>query len=173
MSEERRVWLALLDEAPSVADAVATLHDGSDAPAGYLAAWRRRSKPVRDARRVDPRVLDRDGRGGWLSLVWPSRDALVPFDDAAVQQARRAVLADPMPADIVSTLLRDDSSFAGSVVLRRGVGAPRRLVDDPFARVAAARLLRVGPGLFGVVPPPPGPVIERHGSSVPWPGGTF
>jgi hypothetical protein len=44
-----------------------------------------------------------------------------------------------------------------------------RVVDDPFARIFPARLLRVEAGLFGRVPPPGGPTIERYGSAQPWP----
>jgi hypothetical protein len=39
----------------------------------------------------------------------------------------------------------------------------------PFARIFPARLLRVEAGLFGRVPPPGGPTIERYGSAQPWP----
>jgi hypothetical protein len=168
VSAEPRLWLALLEERPPGADAVAEVAEG-----GWLAGWLRRAKPVREARRADPRVLDPQGEAATVSLVLPPRDALVPFDDPAVQGARRAVLADAEPADLVTTLLVDDTHFAGALTARRGPCAEARLRDDPFARVDRARLLHVGPGLLGRVAPPPGPVIERHGSAVPWPGGRF
>jgi hypothetical protein len=56
---------------------------------------------------------------------------------------------------------------------RRGPDALGRLRDDPFRRVSRGRLLLVDAGLLGTVAPPPGPVIERHGSDVPWPGRRF
>ena len=102
----------------------------------------------------------------------PGRGAWPLFDDPAVQQARRRVLAG-RPAALVSTLLADDSHFAGALTLRRGPGALELLRDDPFARVAPASLLHVGPGLLGRVPAPTGPTIERHGSAQPWPWDRF
>ncbi len=48
-----------------------------------------------------------------------------------------------------------------------------RLADDPFARIFPARLLDVDSGLFGAVPPPAGPTIERYGSTEPWPWDRF
>jgi len=168
-----RCWLALVDAAPPTADAAAALRTPSGAPAGWLAAWLRASKPVRAARRADPRIIDHDGLPATISLVLPDRDALTIFDDPTVQGARRAVLADAEPADLVTTLLVDSSHFAGSLTARRGPDALSRLRDDPFRRVSAGRLLVVDAGLLGTVAPPPGPVIERHGSDVPWPGGRF
>ena len=171
MSE--RCWLALLDAAPPTADAAAALRTPDGAPAGCLVAWIRASKPVRAARRADPRIVDPNGAAAAVSLVLPDRDALPIFDDPAVQGARRAVLADAEPADLVTTLLIDASHFAGSLTARRGPNALARLRDDPFRRVSSATLLFVDGGLLGTVAPPPGPVIERHGSDVPWPGGRF
>jgi hypothetical protein len=91
----------------------------------------------------------------------------LPFDDLAVQGARRAVLSGS-PQDAVSTLLSDASHFEGAVTVARGAGVGR-LADDPFARVFPARILSVDAGLFGAVPPPCGPTIERYGSAQPWP----
>ncbi len=78
----------------------------------------------------------------------------------------RRVLAGP-PFAAVSTLVRDAVHFAGAVTVgwNDDLG---RLGDDPFARLQPARLLRVGPGMFGRVPPPPGPVIQRYAGK-PWP----
>ncbi len=171
MSE--RCWLALVDAVPPTADASAALRTPDGAPAGWLAAWLQGSKPVRAARRADPRIVDPDGAAAAISLVLPDRAALTIFDDPAVQGARRAVLADAEPADLVTTLLIDASHFAGSLTARRGPNAVALLRDDPFRRVSPATLLFVDGGLLGTVPPPVGPVIERHGSDVPWPGGRF
>jgi len=168
-----RCWLALTDDAPTSADAAAELRGADGSRAGWLAAWLRASKPTRDARRADPRIVDPDGAAAAISLVLPDRDRFTIFDDPAVQGARRAVLADAEPADLVTTLLVDASHFAGSLTVRRGPDALARLRDDPFRRVDAGRLLLINAGLLGSLPAPPGPVIERHGSDVPWPGGTF
>jgi hypothetical protein len=168
-----RCWLALTDDAPASADAAAELRHADGSRAGWLAAWNRASKPVRHARRADPRIVDPAGAAAAVSLVLPDVDRFTIFDDPSVQGARRAVLADPEPADLVTTLLVDASHFAGSLTARRGPDAVARLRDDPFLRVNTGRLLLVGSGLLGHVPAPPGPVIERHGSDVPWPGGRF
>ena len=168
-----RCWLALSDAVPASADAAASLRTLDGTPAGWLAAWLQSAKPVRSARRADPRIVHPGGAAAVISLVLPHRDALTIFDDPAVQGARRAILEDAEPADLVTTLLIDASHFAGSLTARRGDDALARLRDDPFLRVAAGMLLRVGAGLLGTVPAPPGPVIERHGSDVPWPGGEF
>ena len=168
-----RCWLALTDDTPQSADAAAELRGLDGSPAGWLAVWLRASKPLRDARRADPRIVDRAGPAAAISLVLPERDQFTIFDDLSVQGARRAILGDAEPADLVTTLLVDASHFAGSLTARRGPNALARLRDDPFLRVNPGRLLHVDSGLLGTVPAPPGPVIERHGSDVPWPGGSF
>jgi hypothetical protein len=122
--------------------------------------------------RADPRIFDPDGDAAWVSLIVVPEPLRPPFDDPVVQQARRRVLAGPAP-DAVSTLLADDSRFAGAVTVRRGADAQALLHDDPFARVHPARIVRVEPGVFGVAPPPTGPTIERHGSARPWPWDRF
>ncbi len=168
MSAAGRTWLALVAEPPDGPDAAAPAWDLDGTPAGWLAAWRRRSKPVREALRVDPRAIDPDGAAGWASLVLPPRRLAIAFDDLAVQHARRVALADPRPPPVRSTLLRDDSHFAGAITALHG-DDPGRLGGDPFARVHPARRLRLGPGLLGTMPAPAGPVIERYGSANPWP----
>lgn len=167
-------WLAHLrapgedDRAPAhLARAAASGLDGE--PAGELVAWPAGRKPVRSAVRVAAAVVDPEGSEAWVSVVLLPTDRSPLFDDPVVSGALRAVLAGP-PPDAVSTLVRDASHFAGSVVVRR---ADRHLLrDDPFARVGPARVLRVGPGLFGTVPPPAGPVIQRY-SGQPWPAAGF
>ena len=165
-----RAWVAILDEPAADADAQAPLTDPDGAPAGWLAGWLRRAKPVREARRADPRLIDPGGAPARLSITWPDRArGLIAFDDVAVQHARRAVLASATPPDAVSTLLVDDSHFAGSITVRRDAVVD----DDPFGRVEAARVLDVGAGVVGAFPLPVGPVIERHGSAQPWPWDRF
>ncbi len=166
-----RAWIAVSDAAPGAAHAAAPLTTVDGAPAGWLAAWLRAGKPVREARRVDPRLIDADGAEGYISLVWPDRvRGFQTFDDAAVQQARREVQRSAFPPDGVSTLLVDDSHFAGAITVRRGPGAVSRLrTADPFARVESGQVLHVGPGVLGTLLLPAGPVIERHGSAQPWP----
>ena len=160
-------WLALVEDPADGADAGSLVADPDGTPAGWLAAWFARRKPVRSARRVDARIVDAHGPAAWISLVRPADGVRLPFDDLAVQQARRAVLGGP-PQEAVSTLLSDASHFEGAITVARGAGITR-LADDPFARVFPARILSVGAGLFGVVPPPCGPTIERYGSAQPWP----
>ncbi len=167
-----RCWLALLARAPQGTLASAEAFSGDGTPAGVLVAWRQRAKPERGALRVDERIIDRDGSEAWVSLVRAPPGVRVLFDDRAVQQARRDVLA-RAPADAVSTLLRDDSHFEGAITVARGPGAPVWLLDDPFARVFPTRLLRVGAGVLGRTLPPVGPTIERYGSANPWPWDRF
>jgi hypothetical protein len=166
-----RCWLALLDEpaADATAQAAARRADGS--VVGWLAAWRRRGKPARAARRVDDRIVDAGGQPAWISLVLPPAGVRLAFDDLAVQHARRRVLADP-PQDAVSTLMRDASHFEGAVTVARGAGVGR-LADDPFARIFPAQILRVDAGVLGAVGAPAGPTIERYGSANPWPCDRF
>jgi hypothetical protein len=149
--------------------------DGGDeevAAVGFVAVWECEDAPVAGALRADPGAFAADGDAAYVSLVLPPAGMRPAFDDLAVQQARRALLAGPPPAAI-TTLLADDSHFAGSLTARRGQDAVALLRDDPFARVLPARLLRCGAGLLADRAPPPGPTIERHGSAVPWPGGRF
>jgi hypothetical protein len=93
-----RCWLALVEGPAKGADAAAPAIAPDGHPAGTLAAWRRRAKPVREALRVDERLIDPDGSTAWISLVLPPSGVRLPFDDPAVQQARRQVLLHPFPA---------------------------------------------------------------------------
>jgi hypothetical protein len=167
-----RCWLALVEGPAHGADAAARVLTLDGRPAGTLAAWRRAAKPVREARRVDERLIDAGGAAAWISLVRAPSGTRLAFDDLAVQHARRAVLQHPFPA-AVSTLLRDDSHFEGAITVARSPAEKLRLVDDPFARIFPATLLAVGPGILGSVAPPTGPTIERYGSGNPWPWDRF
>jgi hypothetical protein len=160
-------WFDHVERRPAGAELSARAFAADGTPAGWLAAWSRRAKPSRSARRIDARILDPGGAAAWVSLVRPPEGVRWPFDDPAVQQARRGVLAG-VPPDAVSTLLSDASHFEGAITVARGDGVAR-LGDDPFARVFPARLLRIEAGLFGTVALPCGPTIERYGSAEPWP----
>src|SRR5690349_14430327 len=139
-------WLDLLDHPAADATAQAAVFELDGRPAGWLAAWRRRARPTREARRIDDRIIDPDGQAAWISLVRPPHGVRLPFDDLAVQHARRRVLAE-LPADAISTLLSDASHFEGALTVARG-DAVARLRDEPFARVFDARVLRVEAGLL-------------------------
>jgi len=162
-------WIARIPTRIDGALASAQLIDSAGDPAGVMAAWPAGRKPVAAAVRADARVVDPGGEPGWLSIVLIDRDRAPLFDDLAVSGALRAVLAG-RPPDAVSTLVVDSSHFAGSVTVRRRDRAA--LVEDPFARIAPATVLRFGPGLFGLVPPIPGPVIQRYAGQ-PWPAAGF
>jgi len=164
-------WLDLLTEPAPGASAQARVCAPDGTPCGWMAVWLRRAKPSRSARRIDARLVDAGGESAWVSLVRPPAGVRLAFDDVAVQQARRAVLAAP-PQDAVTTLLSDASHFEGALTVARGEGVAR-LQDDPFGRIFPARVLHVAAGLLGAVPPPCGPTIERYGSANPWPWDRF
>ncbi len=166
-----RCWLALVDEPPANAPASARVTTLDGRSVGVLAAWLRPAKPVRSARRIDPRLIDPHGLPAVVSLVMPPEGVRLLFDDLAMQQARRDVLA-RQPFDAITTLLSDSLHFEGALTVARGAQIDR-LVDDPFARVFPARILRVDAGLLGAAAPPAGPTIERYGSAQPWPWDRF
>jgi hypothetical protein len=163
-------WVGLVGEWPEDATAAAWASEDGER-VGVLAAWCRRAKPFRGALRMDGRLADPDGEPALVSLVLPPPGVRLKFDDVAVQQARRRVLAGA-PLDGVSTLLSDASHFEGALSVARG--ARRRLLaGDPSARVFPARLLEVEGGVLGATPAPAGPTIERYGSAEPWPWDRF
>jgi len=67
----------------------------------------------------------------------------------------------------MTTLALDASRYGGAITVTR---EPVAWSEDPFARVFPGSVLQTG--LFSIVPPLPGPVIERYGG-VAWPGGAF
>ena len=167
-------WFALVDGAvddrlASTAVASAPATDADGAPVGTFAAWPAGRKPVGPALRIDDHLVDPDGRAAWVSLVVVPREIAPLFDDVAVSQALRQVLRGWPPA-AVSTLVRDTTTFAGSVTV--STDDPRLLRDDPFARLYPARILRAGPGMFAAPPAPAGPAIQRY-TGKPWPAAGF
>ena len=173
MSGDGWCWLALVDGEPAGALAAAEARDADGAPAGRLAVWRPGPKPVRHALRADQRRIHPAGAPALVSLVVAPPGTAMLFDDPVVQQARRLVLADARPPDVLTTLLRDASHCLGALTARRGADATARLPEDPFARIFPARLLAIGPGLLGRTAAPAGPTIERYGSARPWPWDRF
>jgi hypothetical protein len=167
-----RCWLALVEGPAEGADACARAWTVDGRAAGTLAAWRQRAKPVRGALRVDGRLIDPAAGPAWISLVLAPAGVRLPFDDPAVQHARRLVLSRP-PAAAVSTLLRDDSHFEGAITVATSADHERWLADDPFARIFPGRLLAVDAGILGPAAAPTGPTIERYGSDNPWPWDRF
>ncbi|HEX8159156.1 MAG TPA: hypothetical protein VF526_17360 [Solirubrobacteraceae bacterium] len=165
-------WIDLVPARLPGALAVAVARDArTGAAAGWLVAWEGRARPTPTALRIDARAIDPNGDAALVSLVLAPAGVSLPFDDLAVQQARRAVLARSTPAAVNSTLLRDSSRFMGALTAIRDVAGG--LDDDPFARVFPARRLLVGAGLLGTMPAPAGPTIERYGSDQPWPWDRF
>ena len=167
-----RCWLALVEGPVEGAHASARTSNLDGQEIGTLAAWRQKAKPVRNALRVDERLIDPRGAPAWISLVLALSGVRLPFDDLAVQRARRLVLSRP-PPDAVSTLLRDDSHFEGAITVARSDDTKRWLRDDPFAQIYPAMLLAVEAGILGSVTGPTGPTIERYGSGNPWPWDRF
>jgi hypothetical protein len=169
-----RCWLALVAERPADAWATAQAREPDGGEAGWLAVWRRLAKPVRDALLAWPGAFDPGGAEAGVSLLMLPRGLRVIFDDQAVQQARRQILAGGRWAAVTS-LVRDPSTLGGSLVAARGDGALARVRDDPFAAIAPGlvRRLDVEAGLVGAPAAPAGPVIERYGAAQPWPGDRF
>jgi hypothetical protein len=164
-------WLALTADEPAGAAAAAHATTPAGTPDGWLAAWAQGRAPRPGALRADPRLVDPAGAPATVSLVLAPPGVRLPFDDLAVQAARRRVLAGA-PFDAVSTLLADASHFAGAITVARGAQVAW-LAHEPFARLFAPLVLRVGAGVLGRVPAPAGPVIERYGSARPWPWDRF
>lgn len=162
-------WLALRLEPGG--DLCAPVREG-DWDAGYLCAWLSPGRPSPAALRVDERLFDPDGPPCRVSLVLIPRDHRPTADDPATVAARRDALRDGRVA--VSMLVDDPVHLAGSLAVARA-DRPEELLalrDDPFARLCPARVLDVGPGLFGPVPVMPGPVLERY-AGAPWPAASW
>jgi hypothetical protein len=124
--------------------------------------------------RPDPRCIRGETVAGAYAHVCAAREPgeTLPFDDPAVQQARRDALAwwIPLLGDALvclTTLALDSVRYAGAITVSTD---PSLFRDDPFARLFPGRIVQSD--LFCRVAPPSGPVIERY-AGVTWPGGRF
>jgi hypothetical protein len=123
---------------------------------------------------IDERCLAGDPVSGCFAHVCalPADAARLPYDQPEVQGARQAALAwwVPLLGDALvcmSTVSLDSVHCAGAITVARH---PQLFGQDPFARLFPGTV--VPTGLFSVVLPPPGPLIERT-AGAPWPGGRF
>ncbi len=124
---------------------------------------------------ADPRPFEAEPvREAWAHVCAVSDDesARIPYDQPEVQLARADALAwwIPLLGDslvCLTTLSLDSVHYGGAITVTRD---PDRFRADPFARLFPGRVIRTD--LFGEVPPPPGPVLERY-AGAPWPAGSF
>ncbi len=165
------VWFDLGAEPTGTVLASAEAWSIEGLPVGFLTAWSADGpRPTPTAAKIDARAIDADGADGWASLVLAPPGLFLPFDDPAVAQAIRMVLA-MAPADVFSTLVEGDDRCRGALTALHG--EPGRLAYDPFANLFPAVAVRVGPGLLGHMPAPVGPSIQRYGGANPWPWDRF
>jgi hypothetical protein len=159
-------WFGLVEGPPAegaLASAEAREPDGT--PAGFLAVWPADRRPKLPAVKLDARVVDPAGAPATISLVLAPPRVRLLFDDTAVQQARRDVLAGPSPAGDL------DAAPGRQHLRRRGHRRPgrRRPVRAHLPVPAAARRARP----LRQRARAPGTDIERHGSGAPWPYPSF
>jgi hypothetical protein len=164
-------WFAFLPDQPADAFATAPAFRADGAQLGFLATWRVGAgrKPV-GALGIDARAIDRGGEPAWISLALAPERLRILFDDPAICQAMRVVLAGPA-ADVMSTLVRDPSTIGGAFTATHA-STPDSLADDPFARIFPRTLLRVDGGFVGNMPAPAGPSVQRY-AGAPWPWDRF
>src|SRR2546428_9180177 len=108
-------WFAFRPERPSDAFATTPALRPDGAQLGFLAAWKVGAgrKPV-GALGIDARAVDVHGQPAWISLALAPERLRVLFDDPAVCQAMRMVLAGS-PVDVMTTLVLDPSTIGGGV----------------------------------------------------------
>lgn len=161
------LWFAFRPERPSDAFTSAAAFRADGAQLGFLATWRvgLGRKPL-GALGIDARAVDPLGEPAWISLALAPERLRVLFDDPAVCQAMRVVLAGP-PVDVMSTLVRDPSTIGGAFTATHA-STPDGLADDPFARIFPRTVLSVDAGFVGTMPAPAGPGVQRY-AGAPWP----
>lgn len=144
------------------------VHEGSNAvlqaqvrDGGWVAVWDDERQKPKTAWRIDPRVLDEQGRELEVALAAGEPGVSLPFDDPAVTGAIRSALSSE-PALTCTTLMDDSGRYAGVLI------SPPHLAT-PFATIFPQRTLEVGPGVLGHTPWPAGPGTQRYVSDVPWP----
>ena len=165
------LWFAYRPDRPSDAFATTAAFRADGAQLGFLAAWRVGvTRRPAGALGIDARAVDPHGEPAWISLALAPERLRVLFDDPAVCQAMRVVLAGS-PVAVMSTLVRDPSTIGGALTATHAP-RPEGLVDDPFARIFPRTLLRVEGGLVGTMPGPVGPGVQRY-AGAPWPWDYF
>jgi hypothetical protein len=172
-------WFAFRPEPPPDAFVVAPAYGVDGSRQGFLAGWRvGAGRRPAGALGIDARAIDPTGESAWISLALAPEGLHMPFDDPAICQAMRVVLAG-QPLSAMSTLVRDASTIGGAfTAVQAGKPItlmdepPIRLMDDPFARIFPRRLLLVDRGLVGTMPAPTGPGVQRYAGS-PWPWDHF
>lgn len=164
-------WFAFLPERPRDAFATTPAFRADGAQMGFLASWLVGAgrKPV-GALGIDARAIDPHGAPAWISLALAPERTRVLFDDPAVCQAMRTALSG-LPADVMSTLVRDPSTIGGAFTATHAP-TPNSLADDPFARIFPQTLLYVDAGFVGTMPAAAGPGVQRYGGA-PWPWDHF
>jgi hypothetical protein len=164
-------WFAFLPERPTEAFATAPAFRADGAQIGFLAIWKVGAgrKPF-GALGIDARAIDPQGEPAWISLALAPERVRILFDDPAICQAMRMILAGP-PSHAMSTLVRDPSTIGGAFTATHAP-SPEGLADDPFARIFPRTLLRVDGGFVGTMPAPAGPGVQRYAGS-PWPWAQF
>ena len=165
------LWFAFRPDRPSDAFVTTPAFRADGAQLGFLAAWRVgvRRRPA-GALGIDARAVDPHGEPAWISLALAPERLRVLFDDPAVCQAMRVVLAGSSVA-VMSTLVRDPSTIGGAFTATHAP-TPEGLADDPFARIFPHTLLRVHAGFVGMMPAPAGPGVQRY-AGAPWPWDHF
>jgi hypothetical protein len=117
----------------------------------------------------------------FVSLAANLQEASLHFDDPAVSGAMRAALGEYLPLLGqrllgTSSLMVGDFDYAGALTAFEAdsqAQAAALASYDTWARIYPSRLFSAAASFFSRNPPPPGPVIQRYGSSIPWPGGRY
>jgi hypothetical protein len=160
-------WLAHLEAPADDASAQAAAYEVDGSPAGWLAAWRGRAKPLRSARRWTlESSTPREPPHGCRSCDRPRASGCPSTIPRSSTPAARC-----SPAGRRTACPRCSATRRISRARSRWRAAPG-WPSWPTTRSrgsSPARILRVEAGLLSVVTAPVGPTIERYGSAQPWP----